>query len=148
MADWGLRAVLPAGASFSGQMVYPNTSIEFPNTFKQYVQSIDIVYLPHNVYKHTGFEPKIYRLNTATGTDQDIDISIMMVGNLPRWACNILRNIAVGCNGSGLEIEVYDDWATNKQYRGRWINAGDFVDNNAIHTGASIDLLAFEEQSI
>lgn len=148
MATWALRLVLPAGASFNGQIVWPMTNIEFPNTLKKYTQSVRIVEHSNNLTKHTGFESKKYRIAASTGTDYDIDLSIMLVGDLPRWACELLRDMAVGANGGGIEIQFYDDWITDYQYRGRWVNAGDFVDNSEALCGASIDILAFEKQAV
>lgn len=148
MPTWAFKPVLPSASVFSGQIVYQSTNINFPNTMKKYVDSVRIFRNSNYANKYTGFETKKYKINANSGNDYDIDINIVMVGNLPFNLFQILRNIAVSINGAGMEVQFYDDWITDKQYRGHWVNAGDFVDNNYIHYGASIQLACYEEQAV
>ena len=144
------RVVLPSGTSFNGQNTFTATNIEWPTaqTPEKYIESFSTLRAQKNIVKYTGFQSKIYRLQENSGNDHELDLSIMFVGSLPRWAVRILKNIAIGCLGGGAEIQFYDDFATDTQYRGRWINAADFVDSNEILSGASMNLAVFETQDV
>lgn len=148
MPAWALRAVLPSGASYNGQMVHDMTSLTIPNTFKKYVQQVSFD-IPGGVLdKYSGFETKKFRVQNDTGVKLAGSVNIMMVGNLDKWMQFHLVSLAKGCNGCGMHIEFYDDWMTDTQYTGRWVNAGDFVDTSEILCGASIDLQIFDMQGI
>jgi len=145
---WMIRPVLPAGTSFNGQMVYNMTNFELDDTFAKRVDSMSISKPGKYVNKYTGFETTKYRILNTTGNDITSYISIMLVGNLDRWWCQALHRLAIGINGAGMEINFRDTWATAKQYRGKWVNAGDFVDSSELLCGASMEIEAYEEQSI
>ena len=124
------------------------TNLEIPNTLSRYVEEVQIVYAQRYVNKFTGFETKKHRFRSSSGSDQEADVSIMLVGDLPRWLCGLLCELAKGCNGAGMRLELYDDWISDKQYTGLWANAGDFVDNSELLCGASMYLKAFDIQDI
>jgi len=50
--------------------------------------------------------------------------------------------------GAGITVDFYDDWATDKQYTGYWVNASDFVDNSELLCGGSIDMQCIEIQDV
>jgi len=149
MPSWALRSVLPDGTSFKGEIVYPMTSLEVPNTFRKYVESLEVSYSDSlYVIKDTGFEHKKYQREATGGIKILATVSIMLVGDLPRWLMCLLINLAIGCNGGGMWVDFYDDWATDKQYTGRWYNAVDFVENSELLCGGSIELECFIIQAI
>lgn len=148
MATWAFRPVTPAGSSFSGEMVYNMTNVEVPNTFCRYVDSLSVVYPNYNINKESGFLRKKYRRKAASGDDVEAEVSLMLAGDIPRWLRELLETIAKGCSGGGMHVDLYDDWATDKQYTCRWVNSGDFVDNTELLCGGSMDLLAFKIQSV
>lgn len=148
MATWVFRAVLPAGATFSGQIVYDATNINVPTKCKRYIQRVSIERPASVEIKYTGFESKVYRVRNDSENDVLALVSVDTAGDLPRDLYDNFRAMAVGCNGAGMEVQFYDDIASTKQYRGRWINAGDLVESNVIHSGVSLQLACFEVQSI
>jgi hypothetical protein len=141
MPAWAIRPVLPSGVAFNGEIVYNSTLLDVPNTLKKHIESIEIRYSEYNLVKNTGFEHKKYRVKNTGSTSAEAEMSIMLVGNLDRWVQSIFITIARACHGSGMLIEFFDDIATDKQYIGRWVNAGDFVDNSELICGGSIDLV-------
>ena len=147
MPAWAIRPVLPSGASFTGQIVHNMTNVTIPNTLKRYVDSVTISESDAYLNKYTGFETKKYRIGNATGATVDASLSIMLVGDLPRWLMGLFESLARGCNGAGMELEFYDDWISSTQYTGRWVNAADFVDNSELLCGGSIDLAVFDMQA-
>ena len=148
MATWAFRPVLPAGATFTGQTVYGMTAVEVPSSLKRYVDSLDIQYQDIYVEKMTGFQSKKYRLKNTTGTPLQANVTIVLAGNIPRWLQQLFLTIAKGCNGGGMQVDFYDDWATDKQYTCRWVNAGDFIDNSELLCGGALELQAFEIQDV
>jgi len=148
MATWAFRPVLPAGSSFAGQTVYNMTAVEVPNTLLYYVDSLGIEYADIYINKMTGFETKKYRVKNTTGTSVQASLQLTLVGSLPRWLQQLFITIAKGCNGGGMQVDLYDDWATQKQYTCRWINAGDFIDNSELLCAGSLDLEAFVIQDV
>lgn len=148
MPAWAIRPVLPSGYLFAGQLVYPMTAVTIPNTLKKYVESIELIEANEYMNKYTGFESKKYRVENTAGTAINTSISIMLVGNLPRWMSDLFQSLARGCNGAGMHLEFYDDFATTGQYTGRWVNAADFVDNSEALCGGSIDIECFIAQPI
>jgi hypothetical protein len=148
MPSWALRAVLPTGSVFKGQLSYPMTAIEVPTALKYEIESVGIDYANLYENKNTGFEPKKYRVNSITGTAILATVQIMLVGDLTRVMQAILETLAKGCNGAGLYMDFYDDWISDKQYTGRWVNAGDFVDSSELLCGGSIEMSCFKIQDI
>jgi len=142
--SWALKPKLPDGASFSGQIVYPTTDIEFPDTFKNLVEGVRFGIVDQYLIKETGFEKTKYRRHD----ESQKEMQIMLVGNMPRWASELLTRIATAINGPGMILQFYDDWVTGSSaspitYECRWINAGDFVENSHILTGGSLDLIIY-----
>ena len=148
MPSWAFKTTVPSGISFDGQIVYDSTLLQIPNTLKKYVQSIDVYHTSYNLVKHTGFEAKIYRKKNTSGTDLEAELSIMLVGDLPRWLQAMFVSLARACVGAGITVDFYDDWATDKQYTGYWVNASDFVDNSELLCGGSIDMQCIEIQDV
>lgn len=148
MATWAFRPVLPAGSSFNGQTVYNMTNVEVPNTLKRYVESLEIVYADIYINKMTGFESKKYRIKNTTGTSIQASLRLTLIGSLPRWLQQLFVTIAKGCNGGGMQVDLYDDWTSDKQYTCRWVNAGDFIDNSELLCSGSLDLEAFVIQAV
>ncbi|GAG13250.1 unnamed protein product, partial [marine sediment metagenome] len=55
MADYIFRPYA-GGESFSGQIAYPDTTLDVPSDAKRYVDSINIFEPSQYLNKHTGFE--------------------------------------------------------------------------------------------
>ena len=147
MPSWAMRPVLPSGSTFDGQLVYNMTNVEIPDSLVRFIENIDYTWPNRNIDKYTGFEKKKYRLEANTGTDFEVFVSIMLVGDLPRWLQQLFMAVAKGCNG-GMQMDFYDSWATYNQYTGHWTNAADFVDNSELLCGGSIDMAVFKVQDI
>ena len=148
MSTWALRPILPRSTTFNGQIVFPMTGLYVPNSLKRYVESVDLTMGSGLLNKYTGFETAKYRSDSDNQLYTIATLAIMLVGDLPRWLQRLMLNLAKGCNGAGMELEFYDDWATMKQYTGRWTNAGDFVDSSELLCGGSIQFSAFSIQDI
>ncbi len=141
---WALKPAIPDSITFGGELVYPATDIEVPDDFREYVENACFEIKPQFINKMTGFETKKYK----TDTPSEVKMSIMMVGNLPRWLQQNLQRLAIAVNGAGLEIQFLDNWISGTDsssitYNCRWENAGDFVDNSELLCGGSLLLHAF-----
>ncbi len=144
-----LRPALYDGAVFSGQLVYPTTVYEVDERLLKYIESIGYSINDQYVVKNTGFEKKIYKQNAGTIKE----ISITLVGNLPFWMHEILIQLAVSVNGSGMMIEFNDTIITGTTsaptvHDCRWVNAGDFVNNNELLNGGTIQLISYSQETI
>jgi hypothetical protein len=141
---WALKPVIPDSIVFGGEMVYPSTNIEIPDTFRNYVEHARFEVKPQFINKMTGFETKKYK----TGFVSEAKFSIMLVGNLPRWLQQSLHRLAISMNGAGMVLQFKDNWisgtdASPVTYECRWNIAGDFVDNSELLCGGSMELHAF-----
>lgn len=144
-----LQAVLPAGSTFSGQLVYNSTDNFIDSGIKHFIESISITYMSKYVNKYTGFETKKYRIrNMDFSYDVDAEVDVMFTGDLTKKYQNLLRNLANSVLGGGMQIKFTDDIASDKHFTGRWVNSGDFVDNTELLCGASLQLLAFNVADI
>ena len=146
MANWTFRASVPTGVSFTGQMPYKMAGYEIVDDIKKSIQSISIRRANRYIVKHTGFEYIKYKAaNVAVDGDSNlVSIEIMFIGNMERWAHDMLRRLAIGVNGSGMPIEFFDDIASSYTYKGYWVNAGDFVESSEILCGASMVLECYD----
>ena len=141
---WALKPKLPDGAVFGNEIVYQSTVVEIPDTFKLYVSSIQQSTNNQFVNKATGFETNRYKTNDA----DKISIDITLAGNIPHWLEDALKVLAQSMNGAGMILQFLDDWVNGTTlqpvtYDCRWINAGDFVNNSTLLSGATMQLLAF-----
>lgn len=152
MATWIFRSHLPAGSSFSGQIVYGSTTIDVPTDLIRYIDTIDISSLPRYINKYTGVETTKYKiLNTTVGSPSDdieTEIRVVLVDKLPRYLFNMLYSFAIGVNGGGMQLYFYDDIVSDFQYTCRWINAADFMEQDTLYGSLSIDLKSWERQPI
>lgn len=143
--SWALKPRIPPGGSFNGQIVYPSIDLEFPlDAFINIVESISFSISDQYINKLTGFETKKYKVHDNT----EKNISIMLVGDLEFWQMELLLNIATAMNSSGMILQWSDNFFTGTTsvpvlYSGRWINAGDFVENSALLCGGTIELVAY-----
>lgn len=132
----------------SGQIVYPTPEITIDDWI---IKSFsDITHTVSDLYedKYTGFETTKYDVK-----DNSIhDFEFTFTGDLPRWAVEQIRRMAISINGAGLAVYYYDtifDAAGDGYtYYTRWINAGDFQDNSEIRSGAKMVLRGFVENDI
>jgi hypothetical protein len=140
-----LKPLVPTGYTFGGQMVYPATVIEIPDTAKLYVDSVQVDYDKQYEIYSTGWEHKKYKI--ANGGN--ISFNIMFVGNSPKWLVDQLFALAIAVNGAGMPLLFYDDFVMGASgsplvYECRWINAGDFVETSEIIAGANMQLIAYD----
>ena len=126
--------------SFSGELVYNQTALTIPRAYRKYIESVDLLHKRKHSLKQTGFETVKYKTNMVSGTDGLGTISIMFVGDLPRLVCQQLQNLAIAINSVGTQLIFNDDFYSFMQYTCRWTNAGDFVGNDEILYGASMQL--------
>ena len=141
---WALLPRTPTGATYDGNLVWNSTNIEIPDTFRQYVESINHSIKPMYINKYTGFETKKYYIRDSS----EHRFMIMLVGNLPRWLQEALKRLAIAMNGAGMILQFLDNWVTGTDassttYNCRWVNAIDFVDNSELLCGGSMELVSF-----
>lgn len=144
-----LRPALYDGATFSGQLVYPTTVYEVDERLLKYIESISYSINDQYVVKNTGFEKKKYKQNGGSIKE----ISIILVGNLPFWMHEILIQLAISVNGAGMLIEFKDTIIAGTPdnpvvHDCRWVNAGDFVGNNELLNGGTIQLVVYSQETI
>lgn len=140
MSTYLIKPSIPAGTSFDGQIVFDLTNYEIPYSWWRYVDSVEIVHRPKWLNRYTGFETTKRRIGTTGSSGTMVDLSITWVGSLPRDVLQRLQRLAEGANGGGIDLLFYDDLVSGYTYTGKWDNAGDFVENNPIHGGASVRL--------
>jgi hypothetical protein len=148
MPTWILRAVLPDGYTFNGEMVYPITDFEIPYSFKNQIDRVEFKEAPRFNLKINGFEYVQHQIESIETETIISKLSIQTIGSMPLWICDRLRIFSCGCNGSGMFLEFYDDWITNFIYTGRWINAGDIKENSDINGTVKIDLNCWKKEAI
>ena len=141
---WTFKPKIPDGYSFSGDMVYNSTEMEVPDTIIKHINSVEHEIRSMYSVKFTGFETVLYQVTDSS----EHFFSIMFVGDLSRWICDLLTRLAVAMNGAGMVLQFQDTWITGTDaspvtYYCRWLNAGDFVDSNLLLTGASMKLHTF-----
>ena len=141
---WAFKPKLPDGATFNGEIVWPSTGMEIPDTFRLYVENVTYSIRNQFDVKYTGFETKKYKIQN---TNERL-YRFMLVGDLPRWMQDALLRLAVAMNGAGMILQFKDNWISGTDesfttYDGRWLNAGDFVDNSELLCGGSIEYLAY-----
>ncbi len=147
---WALKPKFPTGTTFDGEMVWTSTDIEIPlEDFKNYVENIRHKINSQFENKYTGFETNKYKVQNS---DEKL-FRIMLVGNLPRWLQDALHRLAIAMNGAGIILQWKDDFFTGTTsspvtYEARWLNAGDFVDNNELLCGGSMELLAYDSDNV
>jgi hypothetical protein len=143
--SWSFKTKMTTGYTFAGELPYPSTAIEVPITFKDIVERVTFEYKNQYEHKYTGFETIKHKVNYYN----EKAFSIMLVGNLTRGWQDLLVRLATAMNGSGCILQFYDDWITGTTsvpvtYECRWVNAGDFVDNNELLCGGSMELICFD----
>jgi hypothetical protein len=148
MPTWLLRAVVPDGYTFNGEMVQPITNYEIPYEFKRQIDSVNFEETPRFDLKINGFEYVQHQINSKETATIICKVTIQSVGTLPMWLCDRLKRFAYGANGAGIFVEFYDDWITNFIYTGRWINAGAITENSTINGAVSIELDCWKKEII
>jgi hypothetical protein len=133
--------------SYSGEMIYNNTNFAVSDTFKKYVESLEIVYDGINKVDNTGFSDVKYLENTTNATNTSGSISVMLVGDLPTWLMGQLTQLAKACIGGGMSLLFKDTWVSGNNYYCKWDNAGDFVENDELLCGGTM-LLRFYYYSV
>ena len=129
--------------SFSGQMIYPTANYKVAITNRVYIESVNIVYNKKYESKLTGLERVKHQIHTPDSNNSIVDIFITFVGNAPRQFTNQMIQLARAINGSGMDIDFCDDFGTNKIYRGKWINANDFVESSELLTGGTMHISCY-----
>ena len=148
MPTWSFRAVLPDGASYSGQLVYPSNDIDLPYPINKYIDNVSILQTGQFVTKYTGFESQKYKIKESSGSDIETLINIQFVGDMPFEYRQRLLYFTSAMLGSGMIVQFYDDIVTDRQYTGRLVDAFDISLNNSIHTVASVTLSTWESQAL
>jgi hypothetical protein len=134
--------------SFDGELVWNMTSYVVSDNFKNYVESMEVVYRDVYINHRTGFETTKRVMHANTGTDILIDISITLIGSLSRGIMQQLQRLAQGVSGAGMELTFRDDWWESYQYSCRWINAGQFVENSNLLCGGRMDLVCWDRNAL
>lgn len=132
------------GAYSTSPMLYNNYNFTVSDNFKYYVESLEIVYDSIFDKKLTGFNDVKYTLNPVDATYRSGQIAITLVGDLPSWLMSQLIQLAKACLGAGMILLFSDVFATNDSYNCHWENAGDFVENNELLCGGTINLKFYE----
>ncbi len=142
-----LVPIVPEGHVYdAGQITFPATAIEIESDFKHFVESCSIDILPMYRMKYRGgAKAKKYKVQDSNL----ISIDIMLVGTLPRRLHERLYELAIAVNGGGMPLNFYDDFIMGSESspvtrQCRWVNAGDFVENNVLLNGGSIELMAYD----
>ncbi len=128
--------------SYAGEMIYNNTLFTVGDTFKKYVESLEIVYDAIHKLDNTGFAGSKYLENAVNATSASGNIAITLVGDLPSWLMWRLSQLAKACIGGGMSLSFVDDWVSVNTYTCKWDNAGDFVENDELLCGGTM-LLRF-----
>ena len=144
--SWMLKPNADSYAWSAGRTPFISTEIEVDNDLLRVnISSVNIRI--GNMYEmmYQGFDVTKYK----TQDDNIVEINIMLVGNIPRHLHEQLYQLAIAINGGGMILQFKDDFATGTSaspitYNCRWINAGDFVESNAIQSGGSINLISYE----
>jgi len=142
--SWTFKTKMLSGYAFNGELPYQSINMEIPTTFKNVVESVRFEYINQFDQKYTGFETIKHKINYYNNKN----ISIMLIGSLTRGWQDVLIRLATAMNGAGCVLQFSDDWVTGTEsvpivYDCRWVNAGDFVDNNELLCGGSMELVCF-----
>jgi len=134
--------------NFDGELVWTSTDLVVDESLKNYIENMEIVYRDNFTTNSTGFEKFKHKINSSSGTDIFIDISIQLVGSLPIWLMRQLTQLVKGVCGSGMQLYLKDNWWSDYQYTCRLLNAGDFVENSTLLCGGRLMFGAWERQSL
>lgn len=126
--------------SYDGHRIYSNTNNSSGN-IEKYIDSVEIVLSPPHFRQRTGFADVVYSGNTS-GENIQGEMTIQLVGDLPQYLTSFFIQLSKSFLGSGMDLLFYDGTITGKQYTGKWDNACDFVENDAV-TSTGIILLKF-----
>ncbi len=138
-----MAAITPSfNGSYAGDMIYTITSYEIGDAFRQYVESVEIVYDSIHKRAGTGFIDTKYLENAMDALGASGSISITLVGDLPTWLMSQFTQLAKACLGGGMTLSFDDDFVSYNVYNCRWENAGDFVENDELLCGGTM-LLRF-----
>ncbi len=142
--SWTFKPITPTGYSFNGELSWPSTYWEVPDDILKYIERADKLPLSQYEIKHTGFESTTHKVRD----ESDGVIMIMFTGDLQHWLQEKLHRLAIAMNGAGMILQFkcpfFDGtFETTVTYKGRWINAGDFVENSALLCGASMHFAYF-----
>ena len=59
-----------------------------------------------------------------------------------------LTQLAIAINSAGLSLYFRETLWSDYKYTCRWINAGDFTENSTLLNGATLELEAYERDSL
>lgn len=133
--------------SYAGDLIYNATQFAIAE-FKQYIESVDITYKSIYDRMTTGFDDTVYQLNSPTATNAVAEVSIGLVGDLPFSVMQQFIQLAKTVMGGGMTLIFEDDFATEKNYYGKWENAGDFVENNEVFGGGTLNLVVYKVTNV
>jgi len=125
---------------YSGHLIYTMTDYRIDN-IEKYIETMRIEYLESQDILQTGFNDIRYLLNSKTSVKIVASLSIDFVGDLPSSTMQYLTQLSKGCLAGGMTLLFIDNFATNYNYYGKWSNAGDFVENNELLCGASMNMI-------
>ena len=145
--SWIIKTALPGGSTFKGQIVYDTTTIEVPDSLIRYIESVSIREANKYITKLTGGEATKHKV-AYVGTDMDTEISIVLIGKLPRYYFSLFYMLANAINQGGMPLYFKDTFASDYQYTCRWVNAVSFAESDVLFGGCTLELSSWEKQSL
>ena len=134
-----------SGVYSNGRLIYNATTYTIGDDFKKYVESMEIVYDDIHDRKLTGFDDTRFLLNSSAGSQHVTgSISLTLVGDLPHWLMQQLTQLAKAVMGGGMMLLFADSFCTYDSYYCKWVNASDFVENNAVLAGGNMALRFYQ----
>jgi hypothetical protein len=144
-----MAAITPIfDGSYSGHIIYNATNYAIGDSFFNYIESLELVYDSIHDKKLTGFNDTKYLQNAVNATKTTGQIAITLVGDLPHWLMQQLAQLAKACMGGGMILRFTDTYITGDDYYCKWENAGDFVENNAVLAGGTVQLNYYNKLGI
>ena len=123
-------------------------NLEIPYDFKRMIDSVEFKESSKYIIKNTGFEFTKHQVGAFASGEIHTSVNIRTCGDMPLYMTDLLKRMAYGCNSAGMILEFYDDWITDIVYTGRWINAGEIVENSVMHGAATIELACWKQTEI
>ena len=125
--------------AYTGQLIYNMTNYSISEGLKNYVESVEIVY--DNIFdrKLSGFSDVNYLQNAIDLNENTGKIQITFTNDVAPWLIGSLIKLAKGVLSSGMNL-IFSDWVTDESYYCIWDNAGEFIEQSPVLSGASMFL--------
>lgn len=129
--------------SYNGDLMY--TMPDFTAlSLDSSIESISLEYKSILDIQSTGFEDTVYLLDEPAAEKTLAFISVTLVGDLKTSVIQQLTQLAKGTIGGAMSLIFEDDFATERNYYCKWVNVIDFVENNEVFGGGSIELNVYK----